>query len=64
MTKTDKWGIRNQKDHQVKPGIATPLVSNLKMQNIFKDNNGERGDGVIDLIYGIVDLLLKEIVEA
>jgi len=30
------------------------------MQDIFKDKDGERGDGVMDLINGLVDLLLLE----
>jgi len=30
------------------------------MQNIFEDKDGERGDGVMDLINGLVDLLLLE----
>ena len=33
------------------------------MHKVFKNKDEERGDGVIDLIYRIVDLLLREIVE-
>ena len=30
------------------------------MQEVFKDEDEERGDSVTDLIYGLVDLLLLE----
>ena len=53
-------GIIRNKDHQIKSGNTTPLINNLEMQEIFKDKDGERGGSVMDLIYGLVDLLLLE----
>jgi len=32
----------------------------LEIQDVFKDKDGERGDGVMDFISGLVDLLLLE----
>jgi len=34
------------------------------MQEVFKDKNGKKRDSVTDLIYRIVDLLLREIAKA
>ena len=34
------------------------------MYKVFKDKDKKRGNGVIDLIYKIVDLLFKKIMEA
>jgi len=53
-------GIIKEEDHQIKSGSTTPLINDLEMQDVFKDKNKERGDGVIDLISGLVDLLLLE----
>jgi len=52
--------IIKKEDHQIEPGNTTPLINNLEMQDVFKDKDKERGDGVIDLINGLVDLLLLE----
>jgi len=53
-------GIIREKDHQIELGNTTPLINNLEMQDVFKGKNKERGDGVMDLINGLVDLLLLE----
>jgi len=64
LMKTDERGIRNQKGHQIKFENVTFLINNLKMHEVFKNEDKKRGDGVMNLIYGIVDLLLKEIMKA
>jgi len=53
-------GIIREKDHQIELGNTTPLINNLEMQDVFKDKDEERGDGVTDLINGLVDLLSLE----
>ena len=53
-------GIIREEDHQIESGNTTPLINDLEMQNVFKDKDEERGDGVIDLINGLVDLLSLE----
>jgi len=53
-------GIIKKEDHQIELGNTTPLINNLEMQDVFKDKDGKRRDGVTDLISGLVDLLLLE----
>jgi len=53
-------GIIRREDHQIELGNTTPLIDNLEMQDVFKDKDGERGDGVTDFISGLVDLLSLE----
>jgi len=53
-------GIIKKKDHQIKSGNTTPLINNLEMQDVFKNKDKKRGDGVTDLISGLVDLLSLE----
>ena len=53
-------GIIRNKDHQNESGNTTPLINNLEMQEVFKDKDGKRGNSVIDLINGLVDILLLE----
>ena len=53
-------GIIREKDHQIKSGNTTPLINDLEMQDVFKDEDKKRGDGVTDLINGLVDLLSLE----
>jgi len=53
-------GIIREEDHQIELGNTTPLINNLEMQDVFEDKDEERGDGVTDLISGLVDLLLLE----
>jgi len=53
-------GIIREEDHQIETGNTTPLINNLEMQDVFEDKDGERGDGVMDLINGLVDLLSLE----
>ena len=50
-------GIIKEEDHQIKSENTTPLSNNLEMQDVFKDEDKERGDNVTDLINGLVDLL-------
>ena len=47
-------GIRNKKGHQIKIEYSTPLINNLKIKELFKDKNKEKGAGVIDFINRIV----------
>ena len=51
--------IIREKD-QIESGNTTPLIDNLEMQDVFKNENKKRGDGVIDFINGLVDYLLLE----
>ena len=51
-------GIISQNKHQIESEDTPPLVSNLEMSNIFKDKDGEEGDGVTD---SIEDLVLQVI---
>ena len=53
-------GIIRNKKQQIKLENTTPLINDLEMQEVFKDKDGERGGSVIDLIYGLVDLLSLE----
>jgi len=53
-------GIIRNKDQQIKSGNTTPLISDLEIQNVFKNEDKERGSSVIDLINGLVNLLLLE----
>ena len=53
-------GIIREKDHQIESGNTTPLINNLEMQDVFKDKDKKRGDNIIDLISGLVDLLSLE----
>jgi len=50
-------GIIKEEDHQIELGNTTPLINNLEMQNVFKDKDEKRGDGITDFINGLVDLL-------
>jgi len=52
--------IIKEKDHQIKSGNTTPLINNLEMQDVFKDKDEKKGNGVIDLINGLIDLLSLE----
>ena len=52
--------IIKEEDHQIESGNTTLLIDNLEMQDVFEDKDGRRGDGVMDLISGLVDLLLLE----
>ena len=38
-----------------------PLIDNLEIQDIFKDKDKEEGDGIIDLILAVVELLERDI---
>jgi len=42
----------------------TPLVSNLEILRIFKGEDKEEGDSVIDTLSTILQLLRKELEEA
>ena len=52
--------IIREEDHQIESGNTTPLINNLEMQDVFKDKDKERGDGVMDLINRLADLLSLE----
>jgi hypothetical protein len=54
-------GIRNNKGHQIESRNATPLIDDLEMRDIFKDEDKEEGDGVMDLISAVVELLERDI---
>ena len=48
--------IRN-KEQQIESGNTTPLIDDLKIQEVFKDKDGEEGGSVMDLINALIDLL-------
>jgi len=53
-------GIIKKEDHQIESGNTTPLIDDLEIQDVFEDKDKERGDGIMDLISGLVDLLSLE----
>ena len=53
-------GIIKEEDHQIESRNTTPLIDNLEIQDVFKDEDKERGDGITDLINGLIDLLSLE----
>jgi hypothetical protein len=40
----------SNEEHQIKIKNIIPLVNNLKIQNVFKNENGEKGSSVTNLI--------------
>jgi hypothetical protein len=42
----------------------TPLIDNLEILEIFKDKDKEEGDGIIDTLSIILQLLREELEEA
>ena len=44
-------------------GYSTPLVNNLEIEELFKDENKEKGVGVINLINQLVQVLKRELVQ-
>ena len=53
-------GIIRNENKQIKSGNTTPLIDDLEMQDIFKDENRERGGSITDLTNRLVDLLSLE----
>ena len=53
-------GIIREEDHQIESGNTTPLINDLEMQDVFKNEDGEKRDSIMDLISGLVDLLSLE----
>jgi len=53
-------GIIRNKDYQIELGNTTPLINDLEIQEVFKDEDGERGGSITDLINGLVDILSLE----
>ena len=52
-------GIRNKKEDQIKTKVSTPLINDLEMQNIFKDEDNKKGNDVINkLIDEVLQLLV------
>ena len=45
---TDKRGIRNQEEDEIEIKTNTPLINDLEMRDIFKDEDNKEGNGVID----------------
>ena len=59
FTDTDKGGIRNQKENEIKTKTGTPLIKDLEISNIFKDKDNKEGNGIInELINKILQLLV------
>ena len=52
-------GIRS-KDHQIKQKGTVPWINDLRIEDVFKDEDEEEGVGVIDLINGLVEILRLE----
>ena len=40
---------------------AIPLINNLEIEDIFKDEDKEEGDSITDLILAVVRLLKRDI---
>ena len=43
-------GIRIKEGHQIKIEHSTPLIDDLEIDNLFKDEDEEEGAGVTDFI--------------
>ena len=56
--------IINKDVNQIDQTDITPLVNNLEMLGIFKDENKEEGDGVTDALSIMLQLLREESAEA
>jgi len=52
-------GIRS-KDHQIKLKGIVFWINDLRIEDIFKDEDKEEGVGVMDLINGLVEILWLE----
>ena len=50
-------GIRNKESHQIETGHSTPLIDNLEIEELFKNEDKEGGAGITDLISRIVQVL-------
>ena len=53
--------ISNNKGHQIKDRNAIPLIDDLEIRNIFKDEDKKEGDSVTDFILAVVALLKRDI---
>ena len=42
-------------------GYSTPLINNLEIRTIFKDKAKEKGVGVTDFIYQIIQVLREDL---
>ena len=49
--------ISNKEDYQIKQEDTTPLINNLEIIDVFKNEDGEEGAGVTDLIRQVERLL-------
>jgi len=47
-----------KKEDQIKDNNSTPLINDLKMSDIFKDKDNEKGNGVMDELLDEVSQLL------
>ncbi len=54
--------IRNE-DHQIELEDTIPQTDDLKINNVFKDEDEEKGVGVMDLINRLVEILWLEALE-
>ncbi len=52
-------GIKN-KGHQIKTRDTVPQIDELKVEDVFKDEDEREGTGVIDLINRLVKVLRLE----
>ena len=54
-------GIRNKENYQIKTEYSTPLIDNLEIKELFKDEDEEEGVGIIDLISRIIQVLRRDL---
>ena len=52
-------GIRN-KGHQIESENTIPWINDLEIKDVFKDEDGEEGISITDLINGLVKILRLE----
>ena len=57
-------GIISNNINQINQIDIIPLVDNLKILKIFKDEDKEEGDGVVDALSIMLQLLERELEEA
>ena len=54
----DLIGDINNNEYQIKLNNTIPLINNLEIQDIFKDENRREGDSVMDFIEEVLQLLI------
>ena len=62
LMEASEGGIKS-KDQQIELKGIVPWIDDLRMKDVFKDEDKKKGAGVTDLINGLVKILRLEIEE-